>query len=273
MRNLVWTLASMVLVICVSAAAWSSEADELRAKAKAVQAEAERESKEGRTELAEKLARHSKELLQAAQQHEPKSAKGSNREDELHQQLKALAEKTQFAEKEENEEALAELRKLRAVAEHELANLREHGERKIAPKHTGKHPQEPVEETGLRIKHIRVAVENLNAAGLHDVAEELAHKADAMEREHQQGHKRIAKPQPPKKGQHAEPIKLYNSEWERKRAPAATHKIPQKALPDFLRDSERKHSPDAEPLDDLRHEVQRLRAELNELREGLKKRQ
>ena len=37
MRNLVWTLASMVLVVCVNATAWSSEADELRAKAKAVQ--------------------------------------------------------------------------------------------------------------------------------------------------------------------------------------------------------------------------------------------
>ncbi len=255
MRNLVWTLASMVLVVCVSAAAWSSEADELRAKAKAVQSEAERAAKEGRNEEAEKLFRHVKELLQAAQKHEPKSVKSPNREDELQQHLKALAEKEQYAEKSKNEEALAELRKLRAATEHELANLREHGERKIAPKHTGKHPQEPVEETGLRIKHIRVAVENLNAAGLHDIAEELAHKADAMEREHQQGHKQIAKESPaPKKFKHPEP-ELKHAEGKGK------HFEPK-----------RKHAPDAEPLDDLRQEVQRLRAELNELREGLKKR-
>ncbi len=248
MRNLVWTLASMVLVVCVSAAAWSSEADELRAKAKAVQNEAERAAKEGRDEEAEKLYRHVKELLQAAQKHESKSEKAPNRENELQQHLKALAEKEQHAEQSKNEEALAELRKLRAATEHELANLREHGEQKIAPKHTGKHPQKPVEEMGLRIKHIRVAVENLNAAGLHDIAEELAHKADTMDRERQQFHKRIAKPRhSPKKGKHAEPIPLHNADWDRK------------------------HVSDAEPLDDLRHEVQRLREELNELREQVKK--
>ena len=256
MRNLVWTLASMVLVVCVSTAAWSSEADELRAKAKAVQQEAERAAKEGRAEEAEKLARHVKELLQAAQKHEPKSAKTSSRVDELQQQLKALAEKAEYAEKSKNEEALAELRKLRAVAEHELANLREHGERKIAPKHTGKHPPEAVEETGMRIKHIRVAVENLNAAGLHDIAEELAHKADAMEREHQHAHEKIAKePSGPQKQKQPEKgIKHAESEGNRP-------------------EPKGKHAPDTTPVDDLRQEVQRLRAELNELREGLKKRQ
>lgn len=254
MRNLVWTLASMVLVVCVSAAAWSSEADELRAKAKAVQSEAERAAKEGRDEEAEKLFRHVKELLQAAQKHEPKSEKSPNREDELHQQLKGLADKFEHAKKTNNKEAHVELQKHRDAMERELAELREHRERKIGPKH-GKHPPEAVEETGLRIKHIRVAVENLNAAGLHDIAEELAHKADAMEREHQQGHKQIAKESPaPKKFKHPEPELKHDGGKGKHFEP------------------ERKHSPDAEPLDDLRHEVQRLRAELNELREGLKKR-
>lgn len=254
MRTLVGTLASMVLVACMSAAAWSSEADELRAKAKAVQQEAERAAKEGRDEEAEKLFRHVKELLQAAQQHEPKSAKGSNREDELHQQLKGLAEKEKHAEKSKNEEARAELRKHRATIERELAEFREHHAGKAGPKHTDKHPPEAVEETGLRIKHIRVAVENLNAAGLHDIAEELAHKADAMEREHHQAHKQITKESPaPKKFKH----------------PELGFKRPELRGKHF--EPERKHAPDAEPLDDLRHEVQRLRAELNELREQVKK--
>ncbi|MBC7820082.1 MAG: hypothetical protein IAG10_24630 [Planctomycetaceae bacterium] len=256
MRNLVWTLASLVLVVCVTTAAWSSEADELRAKAKAVQKEADQASKEGRGEEAEKLFRHAKELLQAAQQHESKSAKAPNREDELQQQLKALAEKEEHAEKTKNKEALAELQKYRAVAEHELAQLREHGGKKIAPKHTGKHPPEAVEETGLRIKHIRVAVENLNAAGLHDIAEELAHKADAMEREHHQAHEKFAKePSTSQKQKQPEKGSKY-AEFEGK------HPEPKG-----------KHAPDAAAGDDLRHEVQRLRAELNELREGLKKRQ
>lgn len=267
MRILVGTLASMVLMVCVTSVAWSSEADELRAKAKAVQNEAERAAKEGRAEEAEKLFRHVKELLQAAQKHEPKSEKADSREEELHLRLQALAEKELHAEKSKDEETLAKLRKLRAATEHELVNLREHGERKIAPKHTGKHPPEAVEEMGLRIKHIRVAVENLNAAGLHDIAEELAHKADAMERERAQSHDKVAKKLPspekrigsdklpdflteqpaPKKGKHVE-LNIHNPDWERKFAPG--------------------HA----PVDELRDELKRLRAELNELREDLKKR-
>lgn len=248
MRNLVWTLASVILVVCVTTAAWSSEADELRAKAKAVQKEADQAAKDGRGEEAEKLSRQVKELLQAAQQHEPKSAKASNREDELHQQLKGLAEKLEHAEKTKNKEAHVELQKHRAAMERELVELREHRERKSGPKHTGKHPPEAVEETGLRIKHIRVAVENLNAAGLHDVAEELAKKADVMEREFHQAHEQTAKQQSsPKKGQHAEPN--------------AKHSEPG-----------RKHAPADEPNEDLRNELKRLRAEFNELREEIKKR-
>ena len=247
MRNLVWTLASMILVVCVTTAAWSSEADELRAKAKAVQKEADQAAKAGRGEEAEKLSRQVKELLQAAQEHEPKSAKASNREDELHQQLKALPAKEQSVEK-TKEEGLAELQKHRAAMERELVELREHRERKADPKHAGKHPPVAVEETGLRIKHIRVAVENLNAAGLHDVAEELAKKADAMEREHHQAHERNAKQQPA-------PKKIQYNTVDRK------HSEP-----------ERKHAPAAEPNEDLRNELKRLRAELNELREEIKKR-
>ena len=248
MRNLIWTLASVVLVVCVTTAAWSSEADELRAKAKAVQKEADQAAKAGRGEEAEKLNRQVKELLQAAQEHEPKSAKASNREDELHQQLKGLAEKLQHTEKTKNKQAHAELQKHRAAMERELAELREHRERKSGPKHAGKHPPEAVEETGLRIKHIRVAVENLNVAGLHDVAEELAKRADAMEREHHQAREQSEKHQPaPKKGQHAE-ANAKHSEPVRKQAPAD------------------------EPNEDLRIELKRLRAELNELREEIKKR-
>ncbi len=247
MRTLVWTLASMVLMVCVAASAWSSEADELRAKAKAVQREAESLAKEGRKDEAEKLGRQVKELLQAAEKHEANSPKGSDREiDELHQQLKALTEKEQYAEKSKNKEALVELRKHRANIERTLAERREHHERKAGPKHTGKHPAQPVEETGLRIKHIRVAVENLNAAGLHDIAEELAHKADAMERERP----------------HDKVVKEPSSSEKRK------HFDPEQKHPE----PKGKFAPDHTPVGELRDELQRLRAELNELREEFKKR-
>ncbi len=263
MRTLVWTLASMVLMVCVAASAWSSEADELRAKAKSVKREAESLAKEGRKEEAEKLFREVKELLNAADKHETKTPKQSDREiDKLHQQLKALAEKEQHAEKSQNKEALAELRKHRADVERALAERREHHEQKAGPKHGVKHPPEAVEETGLRIKHIRVAVENLNAAGLHDIAEELAKKADAMERERPHAHDKVAKESSsPEKRQHFDPEHKH-PELDRKR-PELDRKHSE---------LDRKFAPGHAPVEELRGELQRLRAELNELREEVQKR-
>ena len=93
-----------------------------------------------------------------------------------------------------------------------------------------------------------------------------------MEREFHQAHEQSAKQQPSlKKGQHAE-HNAKHSDSERKHAPAGASDFPQKALPEYLRDSERKHAPAAEPNEDLRNELKRLRAELNELREEIKKR-
>ena len=40
-----------------------------------------------------------------------------------------------------------------------------------------------LEETGRRIKHFRIAAENLHAAGADDLAKQLMEKAEIMERE------------------------------------------------------------------------------------------
>lgn len=258
MRNLVWTLASMVLAVYVTTTAWASEADELRAKAKAVQHEAEVLAKEGRKEEAEKLFRHVKELLANADKHEVKSPKSSDRDiDELHQQLKAIAEKEEYAEKAKDKEALAELRKHRANIERDLAERREHHGRKIAPKHVGKHsPEMPekLQEAARRLNHLHVAIENLRAAEMPDLAAQLAEKAEHMERELHQAHDQFANEQPspekekPVKPKHIEP--------------------PMKKLQP---ESKLKSAPGHAPIDELREELHRLRAELNELREQIKK--
>lgn len=252
MRNFIRTLVPMLLVICVAAIAWSSEGDELRAKAKAMHREAEQLAKEGRREEAEKLGRAIKELLQAAEKHEQKSAKPDGGEiDELHQKLKALAEKENALRESKNEDGLAELRKHRTAIERELAELKEHHGRKTGAKQVEKQPTKShagPEDAARRIKHIHVAIENLQAAGLHDIAKELAKQAEAMEREVQQAHERAAKEPPaPKKGKQAEPDAKHEE-------PARKQKIA------------------AEPNEDLAHELKRLRAELNELREEVKNR-
>ncbi len=252
MRQFTGILASALLIICVSATAWSSEADELRAKAKAVQHEAEVLAKEGRKEEAEKLFRHAKELIIAASKHDEKAPKkGDSGIDELHQQLKAIAEKEEFAEKSKNKEALAELRKLREAIERELAEHREHHEKKIGPKHAKKVPsesQDGLDDVLRRIKHIRIAAENLQAAGLHDLAEELAKRAEAMERELPQHHEVKAKtPGTPQKSVRIE--------------------LPMKRI-----DLKINSDPNSSPINELREELQRLRGELKELREEIKNR-
>ncbi|MFM9964799.1 MAG: hypothetical protein ACKV2Q_26630 [Planctomycetaceae bacterium] len=254
MRNLLRAMLSMLLVACVATAVWSSEADELRAKAKAVQKEADQLAKEGRREEADKRYRAVKELLQTAEKHEQKPSKSADSKiDELHQHLKALAEKENALKESKNEEGLAELRKHRAAIEHQLAELKGHHGSKEGLKHGGKQPTKSksfdgLEDAARRLKHIHIAIENLHAAGLDDVAKELAKRAEAMQHEIHQAHERASKePAAPKKGKQAEPDAKYS-------------------------EPERKHKPAAEPVDDLKHELQRLRAELNELREEIKKR-
>lgn len=271
MRTLVWTLASMVLVLCVTTTAWSSEADELRAKAKAVQHEAEVLAKEGRKEEAEKLFRHVKELLTAADKHEVKSSKSSDREiDELHQQLKAIAEKEEHAEKAKDKQALAELRKHRANVERELAERREHHEPKVGHKPTGKHsPEMPEKLQGAarRLKHLHVAIENLRAAEMPDLAAQLAEKAEHMERELHQAHEQFANERPAQEKQTDSPKR---PEFLKDGKPVKPKHIepPMKKLQP---ESKLKSAPGHAPVDELREELQRLRAELNELREQIKK--
>lgn len=252
MRNLLRTLVPMFLVACVATIAWSSEADELRAKAKAMHREAEQLTKEGRREEAEKLGRAIKELLQAADKHDQKSAKPAGGEiEELHHRLKALAEKENALKESKNEEGLAEVRKHRAAIERELAELKEHQGRKAGVKQVDKQATKThdlPDDAARRIKHIQIAVENLHAAGLHDIAKEVAKQAEATEREIRQAHERATKESPaPKKAKQPEP--------------EAKHEEPA-----------RKQKPETASNDELAQELKRLRAELNELREEIKNR-
>jgi hypothetical protein len=82
----------------------------------------------------------------------------------------------------------------------------------------------PHEEIARRLEHMRIAVEHLNHAGLHDVAEHVAERAEAAERE------------------------LREHEQHRHHEGDVMHEVMQQ-------------------LDEMRHELGRLRDEVNELRE------
>jgi polyhydroxyalkanoate synthesis regulator phasin len=89
-----------------------------------------------------------------------------------------------------------------------------------------------LEVASRRIHHLRVAAQNLKMAEAHDLAHDLMEKAESMERDVQEGKKRLA----------AEMQKAHGGE----------------------------HGPDV--VRELRAEIERLRAEVKELRQKVEER-
>ena len=96
--------------------------------------------------------------------------------DEIREKAKAmLRESAELAERGHGEEA-ANLER-RAMQMLEEAKRLQHRGR---DQH---HGRERHDEIGERLEHMRAAVEHLNQAGLHDVAQHVAERAEAAERE------------------------------------------------------------------------------------------
>jgi polyhydroxyalkanoate synthesis regulator phasin len=171
-----------------ASATFGSEADELREKAKMAKQEAAELKKLGRTEESGKLARKAKELLEAAERLEEKGPKVSEEEiEKLQGRLKDLLDKQRrMKEARAPERDLAEIRERIVKTGRELDGLRGAFKRQVeGRKGPGPHPEMMVklEEAGRRVKHLRIAAENLHAAGAADLAREIMEKAEAMERE------------------------------------------------------------------------------------------
>ena len=141
--------------------------------------------------------------------------------DEIREKAKAMQrEAAELAERGHGEEAANLERRAMAMLK-EAERLQHHGR----DPHHGRdqhHDPDQHDEFAERMKHMRIAVEHLNQAGLHDVAEHVAERAEAAERE------------------------LH----EHRRHPGG----------DVMREIMKQ-------LDELRHEVGRLRDDVNELRE------
>ena len=84
------------------------------------------------------------------------------------------------------ERDLAENRERIAKIEREFNGLRAAFQRQVeGRKRLGPQPEmmAKLEEAGRRIKHLRIAAENLHAAGAPDLAEQIMEKAEVIERE------------------------------------------------------------------------------------------
>ena len=205
-----------LLMLCSGGILLASEADEFRERAKAMRKEAERlelkaegHGEDGERPGIEKEVRNLKERLQ-----------------------NLLAEERNLREAKAPEKELAEVREQIAGTERELHTIHAHhaGRGELPPEFRAQ--AEMLEVASRRIHHLRVAAQNLKMAEAHDLAHDLMEKAESMERDVQEGKKRLA----------AEMQKTHGGE----------------------------HGPDV--LGELRAEIERLRAEVKELRQKVENR-
>ena len=208
-------LASLVFsMLLFAATAFASESDEIREQAKAMQREAAELAKHGRHEEAEDLKRQALAMLEEAEHiHRHRHDRRKTEMMEMKELLKELRhEEKKIAALPGEEERLADIRKEAEHVQRELRELSGH------PHHEHDVTQH---EIGRRLEHMRIAVDHLHEAGLPDIANHVAERAEATERELHQHHER-----------HGGDV---------------MHQI-------------------MKQLDELRHDVRRLRDEVDELR-------
>ena len=217
-----------VFLVSSTCLALGSDADELRAKAKALRKEASANADRGNKEAAEQLEREAVELLEAAEQIEGEDRPGV---DTKARRLKErLHELRRMQDTASTERELTEVGQQIAKTELELHRIHAGPNEQHADFHA---QAEKLANASRRIHHMRVAAENLKLAEMHDLAIEVIKKADAMERDVHEAKHRLA-------------LKMHEN---------PTHRDEQ--VPEFVRD--------------LRAEIERLRAEVRELRERVEK--
>jgi len=155
----------------VTAFVWASESDELRERARAMQREAAELAERGHGKEAENLERKALAMVEEAEHlehHRPNHRDAEIRE--MQERLEKLRlEERELKEIGGKEERLVDVRQEAERIERELHEL-SHGEH---PEEAGSH-----NEIARRLEHMRIAVEHLNHAGLHDIAEHVAERAE-----------------------------------------------------------------------------------------------
>ncbi len=219
----------------------AAEGDELRERIQALRKEAAALAEKGHKDEAARVEKEAARLVQAAEQRDAKVKKISEAGEKtgVHKEVGQLKERLQ--------DLRAQEKKLHAAKapEKELDQLCETITRMERELHArqGSEPvkkqpaelaagAEKLEAAMRRIHHLRVAAENLKLAEAHDLAHQISKAAEAMEREVNEARERLA----------AE----------------ARGKAGADQVPDVVRE--------------LRGEVERLRAEVNELRQQRDKR-
>jgi hypothetical protein len=190
MRTAIITVMAVVLASFVIPSPSSVRADELQDQIQALRKKAAELKAMGREKVAEDLARQAAELAQTvkpqqAQKIRPNISKAQILK--LEELLKDLLDKEQ-----QMRDAGAPLEDIELVERHILSTESELDKLRSAiakPALAKRNPMIPpeamakLEKAGLQIKHMRIAAENLEAAGATELAGQIREKADALEKE------------------------------------------------------------------------------------------
>lgn len=165
--------------LTVTAFIWASESDELREQAEAMEREAIELVERGHGEEAANLRRRVREMLKEAEWLERRHPKRRAAEiRELQRRLEDLRrEEKELGDDIDHQERREDVRHEAHRVEMELWELSRDRHRN--------HPVPP-EEIARRLEHMQIAVEHLSQAGLRDIAEHVAERAHAAERELQE---------------------------------------------------------------------------------------
>lgn len=199
MTRTVQAVVTLFLLLAGATAVLASRSDEQREAARAARDEAALRAEEGRRVEDERSRRVDRELDERAKAREA----GSRREGlppESEREIVQLKDRLAMLYELESslrrsnpsapERRKAQLRIVEVERElHVLMKARERGPR---PEREPEAQPPPIEEAVRRARHLRVAVENLQAAGVHDLAEKLAEQAERMERDAREAKERLA---------------------------------------------------------------------------------
>jgi chromosome segregation ATPase len=189
----------LALLLGRATALRASQPEELRSKARAFQRAAAALSEIGRTEAAEQLKREAQEIIREAERQESQVKRESPRP-EIEREIRHLMERLQDlrvkqkkqVEKNASEQDQAVVRERISGTERELRALTERLAAAHQPRPEFDAQARQIKEAAQRLHHIRVAAENLKAAGIHDVAVKLTEQADKMERDIREAKERLA---------------------------------------------------------------------------------
>jgi chromosome segregation ATPase len=197
------TISKAVFVVLLLGGATTLRAsaqDDLRDKARAIQKEAAALAERGRKDAAERLTKEAQEIIREAERREAQAKREAPRP-EIEREVGHLKERLQdllvkqkkLDEANAPERARAEVREQIAGTERDLNAVRERldGGHQARPEFEAQ--VRMIEEAAERTHHIRVAAENLKAAGIHDLAMKLTEQAEKMEREIGEAKERLAR--------------------------------------------------------------------------------